>query len=563
MQENIGVGSWVARHARITPESTGLHFEGETISYGTLAARTQRLAAALRAHGVGSGDRVAFLGHNHPVCLEVLFACGLLGAVAMPMHPGLEVDVLEDIVVRARPKLIFFTRALADKARVLREMRESVPQVFVPNGAKVVDHEAGAGHYDAFVRPFGDTAAIDEPVNLESPVLLSFTSGTSGRPKGVCLSHQNLLFNAMNVLIGFDYRRDDVLLTSAPLYRLGGLGFLLPMLLKGGCCVLQAEANPATSLELIAQHGVTVLFDGVPSLQRVNENLRTHAASRLTSLRIIITGGSQVPQRLLSDLEAAGLDVQQGYGLTEAAPVALLQGASRSKHAESAGRPPLFASAKVMTSAGAPAAPGEVGELWVRGPNVMLGYFEDELATNRALGRDGWLRTGDAVRQLDDGHFTILGRMGDALTINDRVVHPFPIEDGIARECHLAACALVQAEPNGALTLFAVPKQTGLGLATEARQARDDDEPSPEEATLLSQLDEQMQNALGTGASRKASKGGQPQESPVNCSVRLVPSLPRNANGKLMRRVLVAALRDVPAMRRELLRPQQQSVAPR
>jgi len=494
VHRNIGVGTWIARRAQMTPERTALVFGSRRYTYRELDDRIARLAGVLMARGLGRGDRVAFLGQNHPAALELLFAAGRIGAVAVPLHPGFDEQVLVEIVADAGPRILFFTEALAPVVARIR------PAIGVERFV-CVGHAAGAEPYEAWVAEGSDQQS-HRPVGLDDLCLLAFSSGTTGRTKGVMLSHGNLLFNAMNLLCALDFVSDDVLLTSAPLYRMGGLGFVLPVFLKGGTCVLQEQADPERSLSLIARSGVTVLFDGPTAFEMLSFS-PAFATADLSSIRIAITGGSHVPIALLRAFAARGIALQQGYGLTEAAPVALvLDREEVSSRMGAAGRPPLFGAARVVGPDRSDVSVGEIGELWVAGPNVMQGYWQAPIATGRALTEDGWLRTGDAATADADGTVSIVGRMVDALSLDGRILHPGPIESSLRSVPGVADAAIVQRRPRGTPAVFLVP---------DADNAIDYERVH----AILRDL------ALYPKA-----------------TLRLVPSLPRNPNGKVLRRGL-------------------------
>lgn len=496
MHRNVGVGSWIARQAQIAPDRVALVCGHQRRTYGQLDERITRLARALETRGVGEGDRVAFLGHNHPAALEVLFACGLLGAVAVPLHPGFDEPTLAEVLDDAAPSALVAAPELALLAR--RVLPGGV--AFITTGVAA----AGGERYEGLIAGASDEP-IDRPIGLEHTCLLAFTSGTTKRSRGVMLSHGNLLFNAINTLTRLDYLRDDVILTSAPLYRMGGLGFSLTMLLKGGTCVLQEQSDAETSLRLIEQHRVTVLFEAVHTLEALQRAPR-FATADLSSLRICATGGSWVPPGLCDAFARRGLCLQPGYGLTEAAPLALLlDRADVATHPGAAGRPPLFTSVRIVDAELEEVAPGRLGELLVHGPNVMQGYWRAPGATAAAVVEDGWLRTGDAASAAPDGTISVVGRVSEALTLGGERVHPAPIEEA-ARASGLALeCAIVQPEPEAAPAVFVVAPA---------------DRPLDRDA-LLSLLRAEL-----------------PASAPP--ALLVVSALPRNPNGKILRAPLVA-----------------------
>ena len=254
MNRNLGVGSWPARRAALSPRRRAYWFNECWVSYEQLHNRTTRLANALIDRGVQQGDRVAYLGHNHPAALETLFACGIVGATYVPIHPGFNDESIQRILAEAQPKLIVASPEFLARVSLAAGVLEHCQLVCTADAV---------GEWESFDSLINESsmAAIDRVIDLKETCVLAFTSGTTGPNKGVRLSHENMLWNAMNTLTSVDYRRDDVLLSCAPLYRMGGLGFTLSMLLKGGACVIQQEAHPEGLVSLVERHGVTVLFD--------------------------------------------------------------------------------------------------------------------------------------------------------------------------------------------------------------------------------------------------------------------------------------------------------------
>ncbi len=496
MYRNLGIGSWIARRARMGSARPALVFEDREISYGTLADRIDRLASALRRMGVDKGDRVAFVGANEPAALEILFASSVLGASWVPIHPAFDEGAMATIFASSSPKVVVVDRDREERVR--RHCKNTV--VLLSAGAS----SAGTRSLDDVIaETSGDN--LDLEVGLDDTCLIAFSSGTTGPNKGVRLTHGNLHWNAINILTCLDILSDDAILTSAPLYRMGGLGFTLAVLLKGGTCVIQGRPDALESMHLIAERHVTVWFDSVGALQAASRS-SFFADAELGSLRLCLTGGTSVPRSLVSDFGRRGLCLQPGYGLTEAAPLALILDRSDvSSHADAAGRPPLFCAVRVVDEQLRELAPGRVGELMVCGPNVMPGYWSAPEASERAL-VDGWLRTGDAALRDEDGLFTIVGRVVDALVIDGRVFHPGLVERAVRDLDGVSDCALVQHSAEAMPTAF---------IECDSLDGRVGDSRAEAVAVLRCTLDAEI-------------------------DIQFVSALPRNPNGKVVRERLRA-----------------------
>ncbi|MBO1336191.1 long-chain fatty acid--CoA ligase [Streptomyces sp. VRA16 Mangrove soil] len=489
---NEGLGSWPARRARKTPHRTALIHEGATLTYARLHARTVQLAHALRERGIRRGDRVAYLGPNHPTFLETLFAAGALGAVFVPLNTRL-----------AGPEIAY---QLTDSgAKVLIHGPAHRPLVAgLRDGTDVRLYVQVGTEYEELLESATGEGPADEAVSGDDTCIIMYTSGTTGRPKGAMLTHANLTWNALNVLVDTDLAADERALVSAPLFHTAGLNMLaLPVLLKGGTCVLVESFDPATTLALIAEHRITTMF-GVPTMYDLVARQPGWPQADLSSLRTLLCGGAPVPLTLIAAYRERGLTFLQGYGMTEASPGTLFLDAEHAESkAGSAGVPHFFTDVRVVRPDLTPAAPGETGEILVRGPNVMPGYWGLPNATADALA-DGWFRTGDAARTDDDGYVHIVDRIKDMIISGGENVYPAEVEDALLAHPDIAECAVI-----------GVPDEKWGEVPRAVVVAREGADPDPDE--ILASL-------AGRLARYKIPK-----------SVVLAPELPRTASGKLLK----------------------------
>ncbi|MFC9501526.1 AMP-binding protein, partial [Streptomyces sp. NPDC056982] len=344
---NEGIGSWPARRARKTPHRTALVHGSHHLSYAGLHERSSRLAQALRAAGVRRGDRVAYLGPNHPAYLETLFAAGLLGAVFVPLNTRL-----------AGPEIAYQLRDSGTRALLYAPECAAL----VPRDAPPTAVEIGPGYEELLAG--ADAGPIDETVAPDDLCLIMYTSGTTGRPKGVMLTHANLVWKAFNVLVDHDLTADERALVTAPLFHTAALNMLtLPVLLKGGTCVLVDSFDPAATLELIDEHRITFMF-GVPTMYDLIARQPGWDGADLSSLRLLTCGGAPVPTPLIRTYQSRGLTFLQGYGMTEAAPGTLFLDAEHAtSKVGSAGVPHFFSDVRVLGPDEHPMAPGALGEV--------------------------------------------------------------------------------------------------------------------------------------------------------------------------------------------------------
>ncbi|HKN55714.1 MAG TPA: long-chain fatty acid--CoA ligase [Amycolatopsis sp.] len=417
---NQGIGSWPARRVRRNPDRIAIVHNGQSWSDRELLERVLRLASGLRRLGVRRGDRVAYLGPNHPAYLETLFAAGVLGAVFVPLNMRLAEPELVHILTDSGTSLLVHAPEQADVVEAIK-----VPRL----------DRAG---YDELIVS-SPAEPMDEPVGHDDVCLIMYTSGTTGRAKGVVLTHGNIIWNSLNVLVDVDLAGDEVTLVVAPLFHTAALNMTcLPTLLKGGTVVLMSTFDPAAVLEMIETRRVTYLF-GVPAMYDAMAASPRWADTDLSSLRHVICGGAPVPAATIRTYLSRGLHFSEGYGLTEASPGVLFLAKDMSTaKAGTAGVPHFFTDARVVGPDFADVAPGEKGEIVVSGPNVMRGYWNgpDSVAGD-------WLHTGDVGSPDDDGYVSIVDRMKDMIISGGENIYPAEVEDVLDDHPAVAEAALI------------------------------------------------------------------------------------------------------------------------
>lgn len=429
-------GDWLRRWATYTPEKTALvdTATGVRLSYKAFHDRANRLASTLRSRfHIAKGDRVAVLAHNSPATLELLFALGKLGAIMVPLNFRLSVVELAVQVQDCQPKLLFFGPDFAKPVQAL------VAEAPVPH---LVPYVAEAGGFEALVAE-GSEAPVEEEVGLDDPWIVLYTSGTTGKSKGCILTHGTVTWNAVNTQVGWDLHHDDVTLTHTPFFHTGGLNVLTtPLFHRGGTVVLMRQFDAAASLELIAKERVTVVF-AVPTMFQMMLDAPNFGAADFSSIRFFVTGGAPCPVPLIEAYAAKGLTFKQGYGLTEAGPNCFtLDGRDAVRKAGSVGFPNMHLDVQVVDDEGVVVPHGEVGELWIRGPHVTPGYWKNPEATAAAL-QGGWLRTGDCVKQDEEGYYYIVDRKKDMYISGGENVYPAEIEAVLHAHPGIAEAAVI------------------------------------------------------------------------------------------------------------------------
>jgi fatty-acyl-CoA synthase len=432
---NNGLGSWPARRARMTPERTAIVHDGVGTTYAGLEQRVNRLAHGLRGLGVAAGDRVAYLGPNHPTFLETLFATALLGAIFVPLNTRLAPAELAYILDDSGASVLVWSQEFGATIAAIGNSSVQLLALGSPVNGSVA--------YDDVVANESTKRLADVVVGLDDVCMIMYTSGTTGSPKGAMLTHGNLTWNCYNLLIDLDLRNDEVALISAPLFHTAALNHTaLPVFLKGGTNVLVPKFDPEYSFDLIAEHRITLMF-GVPAMFRQIAASARWATADLSSLRILHCGGSPVPEGLIRTYQQRGLVFVQGYGMTEAAPGALmLRPADSVRKLGSAGTPHFFTEARVVRPDLSDTATGESGEIVIRGPNVMKGYWNrpDETAGTLA---QGWLHSGDVATRDAEGFVFIVDRIKDMIISGGENIYPAEVEKVLHEHPAVVECAVV------------------------------------------------------------------------------------------------------------------------
>lgn len=420
----------VAHWAQHCPSKVALRYEGTDWTYGELWARIERATHGLRAD---KGERIAWLGYNHPDMLVLLFAAARRGAILVPLNWRLTAAEHRGILEDCRPRWMFSDAEFAKAAAALG----------VPVGG------------------LGATAPAREAGTDDDDLLIVYTSGTTGKPKGAVLAQSALLWNGYNSIHAHDLRQSDHVLSTLPMFHVGGLNNqTVPALLAGATVTLHPRFEPGRWLAGV-QAGRPTLSLLVPAAMQAVIGHAAWKQTDLSSLRLVNTGSMIVPESLIRAFHARGVPVGQIYGSTETSPIAIvLLREDAMRKVGSTGKPALHCEARIAD-----------GEILVRGPNVMRRYWNDPAATAAVLDADGWFHTGDLARVDEEGFYWIMGRSKDVIISGGENVYPAELENVLA-DCPAiaesavigiddpkwgeAACAVVVRRPGAALDESAV-----------------------------------------------------------------------------------------------------------
>ncbi len=424
------LGDWLARWAEISPERTALidGVSGRAWTYREMNLRAASLASVLAEQlGVRPGDRVALIANNGPEVFEALFACAKLGAAFVPLNWRLAVPELVGIARDCAPRAMIFEGAWAGTAEAICAEARIHASIGFGKGADTVP--AALDYEDAI------QAAPPAPTHQVAPedlAMILYTSGTTGLPKGVMISWRQMVFNALNTTLACDLNTHDRSLAFLPLFHTGGLNCLAtPLFHRGGSVVVMPRFDAAESVRIMRQWDVSIIV-AVPTMYQMLLDAGLDGA-KLPSLHTLLCGGAPCPHSLIERYLDLGYNFRQGYGLTEVGPNCFsLSPADVSRKLGTVGLPIFHSEARVSLPDNAEAAPNEVGELWLRGPHVTLGYWGKPEATAAVLDPQGWFHTGDLVKRDADGYFHIAGRKKEMFISGGENVYPAEVENTLA-----------------------------------------------------------------------------------------------------------------------------------
>ncbi len=429
--------SLIDRNAAFAPDKTAIAFEGERLNYADFAARIERTATALKQElGVGRGDRIAILSLNRPDYLVLLYACARLGAMLVPLNWRLAVAEQLFILSDAGAKVLVLEQAFSG---VLAELGQTAPGTSVvgldfapPGGTAFEDLLAGS-----------DGTSRNPHADLSCPLLIVYTSGTTGRPKGAVLRQEALFWNGVMSQHMHNMTSDDHVLTVLPFFHVGGLNIqTTPALQLGATVTVHARFTPDTALAAIEQARPTLTVM-VPAVIQVVSEHPAWATTDLSSLKAVATGSTIVPPHLIERFVERNVPVLQVYGSTETCPIAIYTrlGGDLSRTG-STGLAGLCCEAKVIDQAGNELPAGTPGEIAVRGPNVFFEYWGNEAATRDAL-HDGWYRTGDIGLCDGDGYFWVRDRKKNMIISGGENVYPAEVERVLLEHPDVSECAVI------------------------------------------------------------------------------------------------------------------------
>lgn len=437
MAKQFSLGDLLRAMAAERPDAPCLTFGDKTLTYGNLHQRSNRLSNALISANVEPGDRVAIISRNSTVFYELQFACAKAGAIMLPVNWRLSAEEITAILADAEPSVVLISAEF-----VGRLSTRTTGEDF-----KVIELDAD---YESRV----EAAPATDP-NVETdpgaPTLLLYTSGTTGRSKGVMISHHNLSFSARVAREIWGFTESSVNLVTGPLFHVGGIGYGLMALTQGGQTVLLRDSSPDALISAISTYRVTHTCL-VPTVIQSLVDSASLESTDVSSLKLMVYGAAPISETLLlKAMKVFGCGFAHAYGMTETSGTVITMlpeehdpGGKYAHRLRSCGRPLPWVEADLFNpETGQPVPVGEVGEIWVRSEASTKGYWRKPDETARTLLPDGWLRTGDAAVRDADGYFYVLDRYKDMIISGGENIYPAEIENVLHQHPAIAEVAVI------------------------------------------------------------------------------------------------------------------------
>jgi len=438
------VTDWLDKRARLTPDRIALidYATNSEFTFAQWNRRVNRTANFLKSLGVGKGDRVAVYASNKAEYLDLFWAAPKLGAMLQNLNWRLTTYELKGIIASAAPTVLIYSEDWRAQVEELKPSLTTVEHV-------VAMTNPGSGERDLAERESMSAALTDTPeLSLDDPWGIYYTGGTTGLPKGAVLTHGNVTWNSINTIASWGINNQHKAAVQLPFFHIGGPNiFMVPLVHTGGTTILCSGFDVDETFDLVKNAGISH-YVAVPTMfQMLQEHPQWNDAD-FSKLELVISGGAPCPLPIMQKFWDRGVDFKMGYGLTEASgnnfwlPPELVR-----KKIGSVGYPIFHIDMKIIKRDGSVCADNEEGELLIRGPHIVAGYWKNPGATAEAI-RDGWLHTGDIARRDEDGCYSILGRSKEMFISGGENVYPAEIES-VLMACPSVIEAAVVGVPHG------------------------------------------------------------------------------------------------------------------
>jgi fatty-acyl-CoA synthase len=449
----------LTHHARTQPDKTAIECEDGQITYQQLIVLVDHCIVNFESLGLHTGDRVAMLGFNHPDWFICLFAAAHHGVVLVPMNWRLSVDELQYVVQNCGPSVLLHDTQFADTAAKIQSNNSGMrlqafcstdfpPEAYAADSQSTLNLKSESHTANALTRPTTNPntgGSINNDTNsdeLRRALLIVYTSGTTGRPKGAVLSQQALMCSAEMSVHMHDMNKTDRVLNVLPLFHVGGLNIQpLPALLIGATLVLPQGFDPQATLNSIANDNIS-LITVVPTVIKAMMSCPDWLTSDLSSLKAMAIGSTDVPVQIIRNVHKRGIPMLQVYGATETSPVAIYQTRETAKIEGSIGRAGKFCEIRLVNKDGHVVDVDQPGEIQVKGSNILNCYWQDEQGTAAAL-EDGWFKTGDVAQLDSSGFYWFTDRIKHVIISGGENIYPAELERIISQVAGVDAVSVV------------------------------------------------------------------------------------------------------------------------
>ncbi|MBP1948254.1 o-succinylbenzoate--CoA ligase [Virgibacillus litoralis] len=423
------ISYWIHKRAEITPDRVAMIGVKEERTYHELSQDIYKMASILKHKLLLSqGDRVAILSQNREEYMVTYLAIAHLGLIAVPLNIRLSAPELAFQIKDSGAGTIIYE---SETEILYNDIRDHVN---FENAFSFDESDMSKLSYEE----------ISKSSHLSSdPFIICYTSGTTGRPKGAVLTQGNMYWNAVNNQLAIDITSDDKSIILLPLFHIGGIGlFAFPTLLAGGTIIIPEKFEPDSAIQSIEDHQVTIVM-GVPAIHDAIRKSKEFKTANFELVRWFYSGGAPCPKELINAYIDHGHPFGQGFGMTETAPtIFMISKEDYKRKAGSIGKPVMFTDISIINEDGESVPNGEIGELLIKGPNVMKEYWGLPDETDKAL-RDGWLYSGDLVRRDEEGFIYVAGRKKDMIISGGENIYPLEIEQVIKELAQVSETAVI------------------------------------------------------------------------------------------------------------------------
>ncbi len=439
------IDQWITDAATSTPEQVAIAFQQQNLTYAEFAARIRERTAALQTAGIHHGDRVAWYGLNHPEVFILLFACARLGAIFVPLNWRLAENEIAAIVDNCAPSLLFHDQHFKHQASALSSDQTCVICSAFGNDAT---ENATWANATSIAKRSTSTKNSDKTIteehatqpSIDDALLIVYTSGSTGQPKGAVLTQKALIANARMSVHAFQMTPEDKALVVLPLFHVGGLNILpTPAFSIGATVILHEKFNPDQACNALQQASLAIT---VPTVLQAIMNSSLWPSANLQTLKALSIGSTDVPVSLIKQVHDRQVPMIQIYGATETGPFAIYQTIDDAfDSVGSIGRKGCACDIRLVSN-NEDVALGEPGEIWVKGDNVLREYWRDEPLTQTAL-RGGWFRTGDVAKKDENGFYWFTDRIKHVIISGGENIYPTEIERVLSQLANITEVSVV------------------------------------------------------------------------------------------------------------------------